>query len=53
MNDNNNACQLVEDHIKRGFEPYMIAFMFKLAMLNGRSQQLRDEVNRVYSRFLT
>jgi hypothetical protein len=46
-------CQLVEDHINRGFEPYMITFMFKLAMLNGRFQQMGNEVNRVYSRFLT
>jgi hypothetical protein len=45
--------QIIEDHIKRGFEPYMLNFMFKLAMLNGRSQQMSDEVNRVYSRFLT
>jgi hypothetical protein len=45
--------QLVQDHIKRGFEPYMITFMFKLAMLNGRSQQMLEEINRVYSRFLT
>lgn len=45
--------QLVEEHIKHGFEPCMLSFMFKLAMLNGRSQQLHDEVNRVYSRFLT
>jgi hypothetical protein len=45
--------QLVEEHIKHGFEPYMLSFMFKLAMLNGRSQQLHEEVNRVYSRFLT
>ena len=45
--------QLVEEHIKRGFEPYMLGFMFKLAMLDGRSQQLSGEVNRVYSRFLT
>ena len=49
----NGLGQLVEDHIKRGFEPYMLGFMFKLAMLNGRSQTMRDEVNRVYSRFLT
>jgi hypothetical protein len=40
-------CQLVEDHINRGFEPYMITFMFKLAMLNGRFQQMGNEVNRV------
>jgi hypothetical protein len=46
-------CLIVEDHIKRGFEPYLITFMFKLAMLNGRSQQMSEEVNRVYSRFLT
>ncbi len=45
--------QIVEDHIKRGFEPYMLTFMFKLAMLNGSSQQMSGEVNRVYSRFLT
>jgi hypothetical protein len=48
-------CQIVEDHIKRGFEPYLITFMFKLAMLESRSkdQQMRGEVSRVYSRFLT
>jgi hypothetical protein len=46
-------CQLVEDHMKRGFEPYIITFIFKLAMLNGPSQQMSGEVNRVYSRFLT
>ena len=28
-------CRVVEDHIKRGFEAYMISFMFKLAMLTG------------------
>jgi hypothetical protein len=31
----------------------MINFMFKLAMLNGQTLAMRDEVNRVYSRFLT
>jgi hypothetical protein len=46
-------CQIIEDHIKRGFEPYMTTFMFKLATLNGWSQQMSDEINRVYSRFLT
>jgi hypothetical protein len=46
-------CQLVEDHIERGFEPYLITFMFKLAMLDAQSQQMLGEVNRVYSRFLT
>ena len=46
-------CQIVADHITRGFEPYMLTLMFKLAMLNGSSQQMSREVNRVYSRFLT
>jgi hypothetical protein len=45
--------QMVEDHIDRGFEPYLITFMFKLAMLNGRSEEMSQEVYRVYSRFLT
>jgi hypothetical protein len=31
----------------------MITFMFKLAKLNGGFRQMGDEVNRVYSRFLT
>jgi hypothetical protein len=45
--------QLVQDHIECGCEPYLITFMFKLAMLNGPFQAMSDEVNRVYSRFLT
>ena len=45
--------RIVDDHIKRGFEPYMITFMFKLAMLSGQSQQMAAEINRIYSRFLT
>jgi hypothetical protein len=48
-------CQIVEDHIKRGYEPYLMTFMFKLAVLESRSkdQQMRGEISRVYSRFLT
>jgi hypothetical protein len=47
--------RLVEDYIRRGYEPYLMSFMFKLAMLENRSkdQQMREEVSRVYSRFLT
>lgn len=47
----------VNDYIspKRGFEPYLISFMFKLALLKSGSidQQMRDEISRVYARFLT
>ena len=37
------------------FEPYMISFMFKATYLeNGiKDQQMRDEIFRVYGRFLT
>jgi hypothetical protein len=47
--------QMVTDYIERGFEPYMVTFMFKLAMLESGSkdQQMLDEINRVYGRFLT
>jgi len=47
--------QLVVDHIRDGFEPYMASFMFKLGSFECRSrdQQMREEISRVYSRFLT
>jgi hypothetical protein len=46
-------CQVVKNHVKRGFEPYLIAFMFKLAVLTGSTGQMPEEIYRVYSRFLT
>jgi hypothetical protein len=47
--------RLVQDHIAQGYEPYLMTFMFKLGMLENQStdQQMRGEVSRVYSRFLT
>lgn len=43
---------------KRGFEPYMLTFMFKLSQLQGvanehKNHSMRHEIERVYSRFLT
>ena len=45
----------VQDWIERGFEPYMVSFMFRLGQLESRSknQMMRDEISRVYSRFVT
>lgn len=49
--------QMVTDYIgpKRGFEPYIVTFMFKLGSLSPgfKDRQMRDEVCRVYARFLT
>jgi hypothetical protein len=49
--------QWVNDYIspKHGFEPYMVTFMFRLATLKRglKDQQMREEISRVYSRFLT
>jgi hypothetical protein len=49
--------QWVNEYVnpKRGFEPYLITFMFKLALLKNvsKDQQMRDEISRVYARFLT
>lgn len=47
--------QMVTEYVKQGFEPYMVTFMFRLVMLEfgTKDQQMRDEVCRVYARFIT
>jgi hypothetical protein len=48
---------MVRMYIKKGFEPYIISFMFRLSALNTSATQqmmmIESEINRVYSRFLT
>jgi len=47
--------QMVTDYIEQGFEAYMVSFMFRLTLLESgtKDQQMRDEVSRVYARFIT
>ena len=49
--------EMVRMYIKKGFEPYIISFMFRLSALNTSATQqmmmIESEINRVYSRFLT
>ena len=46
---------MMKEYVKRGFEPYMLTFMFRLAMLRpgSKGQKMREEISRVYARFLT